>query len=99
MNMRTYPRITTILKFGLAAFAMGTFFEASVSAKAGQLVWVRAQTVDHFRALGLVPPGSYSHQKSQEPATIAVNKSGQGVGGQKQTTPKLARKNTQNVPS
>ena len=50
------PRITTITKFGLAAFAMGTFIEASVSAKAGQLVWVRAQTVDHFRAVGLVPP-------------------------------------------
>ena len=37
-----FPRITTIIKFGLAAFALGTFFEASVSAKAGQLVWVTA---------------------------------------------------------
>ena len=64
MNMRTYPRITTVTKFGLAAFAMGTFFEASVSAKAGQLVWVRAQTVDHFRAVGLVPPLAFSGRSS-----------------------------------
>jgi hypothetical protein len=66
MNMRTYPRITTILKFGLAAFAMGTFFEASVSAKAAQLVWVRAQKVDHFRAVGLVPPLAFSGRSSIE---------------------------------
>jgi hypothetical protein len=75
----------TIMKFGMAALAMGAFFGVSLPVKAGQLVWVRAQPVDHFRAVGLVPPGSYSHNENQNPATIAVSKAGQGVGEQKHT--------------
>jgi hypothetical protein len=43
----------------------------------------------------LMPPGSYSHNENQKPATIAVNKGGQGVGEQKQTTSKPPKKNTQ----
>jgi hypothetical protein len=64
---------------------MGAFFGVGLPVKAGQLVWVRAQPVDHFRAVGLVLPGAYSHDDNQKPATIAVNKGGQGVGEQKQT--------------
>ena len=83
----------TIMKFGMAALAMGAFFGVSLPVKAGQLVWVRAQPVDHFRAVGLVPPGSYSHNENQRPAAIAVNKAGQDVGEQMQA----AKKSTQRV--
>jgi hypothetical protein len=92
-------KITTIVRFGVVALAMGAFFGVGLPVKAGQLVWVRAQPVDHFRAVGLVPPGSYSHNEYQKPATIAVNKAGHGVGEQKQTTSKAAKKGTQHVRS
>jgi hypothetical protein len=61
------------------------------------VVWAR--TSNYFKARGLVPPGSYSHNENQKPATIAVNKAGQGVGEQKQTTSKPAKKNTQHISS
>jgi hypothetical protein len=77
---------------------MGAFF-GGLPVRADQLVWVRAQQLDYLKVRGLVPPGSYSHNENQKPATIAVNKAGQGVGEQKQTTPKLAKKNTQHVRS
>ena len=89
-------KITSIVRFGVVALAMGAFFGAGLPAKADQLVWVRAQQLDFWRARGLVPPGSYSNEK---PATIAVNKAGQGVGEQKQTTSKAAKKGTQHVRS
>jgi hypothetical protein len=80
-------------KFCLVALATGAFFGVGLPVKADQLVWVRAQQLDFWRARGLVPPGSYSHNESQKPATIAVSKAGQGVGEKKQTTSKLAQKN------
>jgi hypothetical protein len=43
-----------------------------------------------------MPPGSYFHNENEKPATIAVNKGGQGVGEQKQKTSKPAKKNTHN---
>jgi hypothetical protein len=46
-----------------------------------------------------MPPGSYSHNENQKRATIAVNKTGQRVGEQKQTVHKPAKKNMQNIPS
>jgi len=91
-------KITSIVRFGVAALAMGAFFEVGLPARAGQLVWVRAQQFDYWRARGLVPPGSYSHE-NQKPATIAVSTAGQGVGEQKQTTSKAAKKGTQRVRS
>jgi len=84
----------TNVKFGLAALAMGAFIGVGYPVRADQLVWVRAQPVDHWRGVGLVPAGSYSHHENQKPATIAVNKAGQGVGEQKQTTSKPAKENT-----
>jgi hypothetical protein len=92
-------KITTIIRFGVAALAMGAFFGVGLPVKADQLVWVRAQQLDYFRARGLVPPGSYSHNENQKPATIAVNKAGQGVGAQKQTMSKSSKKNTQHISS
>ena len=92
-------RMKTIIKFGLATLAMGTFFGVGLPVKAGELVWVRAQPIDFWRARGLMPPGSYSHNENEKPATIAVNKAGQGVGEQKQTAHKAAKKNMQNIRS
>jgi hypothetical protein len=92
-------KITSIVRFAVTAFAMGAFYGVGLPVKADQLVWVRAQQLDFWRARGLVPPGSYSHNENQEPATIAVNKAGQGVGEQKQTTSKAAKKGTQHVRS
>ena len=84
-------KITTIVRFGVGALALGTFFGVSLTVRADQLVWVRAQPLNYFKVRGLVPPGSY-----QKSATIAVNKGGQGIGEQKQTS-KPAKKNTQHI--
>ena len=89
-------KITSIVRLGVAALVMGAFSGVGLPVKADQLVWVRAQQLDFWRARGLVPPGYYSNEK---PATIAVNKAGQGVGEQKQTTSKTAKKGTQHVRS
>jgi hypothetical protein len=35
--------------------------------------------LNYFRVRALVPPGSYSKQKSGNPSTIATNKSGHGL--------------------
>jgi|SRR6266404_4785734 hypothetical protein len=92
-------KITSIVRFGVAALAMGAFFGVGLPVRADQLVWVRAKQLDYFRARGLLPPGAYFHDENKKPATIAVNKAGQGVGEQKQTTSKPAKKNTQHVRS
>ena len=92
-------KITTIVRLGVAALVMGALFGVGLPVKADQLVWVRAQQLDFWRARGLVPPGSYSQNENQKPATIAVNKAGQGVGEQKQTTSKAAKKGTQHARS
>jgi hypothetical protein len=89
-------KITSIVRFGVAALAMGAFSGVGLPVRADQVVWVRAQQLDFWRARGLVPPGSYSNEK---PATIAVTKAGQGIGEQKQTTSKAAKKATHPVRS
>ena len=88
-------KITSIVRFGVAAFAMGAFFGVGLPVRADQLVWVRAEKLDFWRARGLVPPGSYSHNENQRPATIAVNKAGQGVGKEKHKASKLGQRNAQ----
>ena len=96
-------RMKTNVKFGLAALAMGAFIGVGYPVKADSPGWVRpqpwAQPLDYFKVRGLVPPGSYSHNENQKPATIAVNKAGQGVGEQKQTTSKPAKKNIRHISS
>jgi hypothetical protein len=88
-------KITTVVRFGLAALVIGAFFGVGLPVRADQLVWVRAQSLDSFRARGLMPPGSYFHNENQKPATIAVNKAGRGVGEQKHKTSKLGQRNAQ----
>jgi hypothetical protein len=85
-------KIGGIVRFGVAALAMGAFFGVGLTGKADPPGWARAQQLDFWRARGLVPPGSYSHNENQKPATIAVNRAGQGVGEQKQTASKAAKK-------
>jgi hypothetical protein len=85
-------KIKTIVRFGFAALAMGTFFGVDLPVRANQLVWVRAQPLNSFKVRGLVPTGSYSHNEVQKPATVAVNKAGQGVGEKQQTTSNLRQK-------
>jgi hypothetical protein len=92
-------KITTIVRLGVAVLVTGALFGVGLPVRADQLVWVRAQQLDYFKVRGLVPPGSYSHMENQKPATIAVNKARQGVGEQKQTTFKPAKKNTQHISS
>jgi hypothetical protein len=94
-QMNQSCKTKTLVKFGVAALAMGAFFQASLPVKADQLVWVRAQQLDYFKVRGLVPPGSYSNKDNQKPATIGVSKSGKGVGEKKQTTSKLGQKGNQ----
>jgi hypothetical protein len=89
-------KITTIIRSGIAAFVMGGLFGVGLPVKAGPLVWVRTQKLDYFRARGLLPPGSYSHQ-NKKPATIAVTKARQGIRDQKQTASKSAKRITQGV--
>ena len=89
-------KITSIVRFGVAALAMGAFSGVGLPVRADQVVWVRAQQLDFWRARGLVPPGSYSNEK---PVTIAVNKAGQGIGEQKQTTSKEGKRHAHQVPS
>jgi hypothetical protein len=81
----------TISKFGLATLAVGAFWAATLPGM--------AETPDTFTRHGLPIPGAYFPQKtSEKPATIAVSKSGQGVGGQKQTS-KAGKKRAQPVHS
>jgi hypothetical protein len=89
-------KITTIVRLGVAALVMGALFGVGLPVKADQLVLVRAQQLDYFRARGLMPPGSYSHNENQKP-TIAVDKAGQG--DQKQTASKATKNGTQHVRS
>jgi hypothetical protein len=81
----------TISKFGLATLAAGAFWAATLPGK--------AETPDIFTRHGLPIPGAYFAQKeNQKPATIAVSKSGQGVGEQKQTS-KTEKKHAQPIHS
>ena len=88
-------KITSIVRFGVAALAMGAFFGVGLPVRADQLVWVRAKQLDYFRARGLLPPGAYFHDENQNPATIAVNKAGHGVGEQKHKASKLGQRNAE----
>jgi hypothetical protein len=80
--------MNTIIKFGLAALAAGAF--STLSSK--------AETPDIFTKHGLPIPGAYfKNKESQQPASVAVSKSGQGLGDQKQAAPKAGKKLTKSV--
>jgi hypothetical protein len=82
--------MNTIVKFGLAAIAAGAFLTSTVPGRAGEFV---DQNRNYFLKHGLPIPGeSFKKKENQQSATIAVSKSGNGVGQQKQTTSKAAKK-------
>jgi hypothetical protein len=80
----------TITKFGLAALAAGAFFGSTLPVNADQYA---SQLSDPFTKHGLPVPGAYFKAKENQPTTtVAVSKSGQGVGEGKQTVSKVEKK-------
>jgi hypothetical protein len=76
------------IKFGLAALAVGAF--STLPSK--------AETPDIFTKHGLPVPAVYfKNPESRHPATVAVSKSGKGVGEQNQTMSKAGKKHTKHV--
>jgi hypothetical protein len=87
---KKYKQMKTIVQFGLAVFAVAAF--SALPSK--------AETPDIFTKHGLPLPGAYfKNKESQQPATIAVSKSGQGVGEQKQSASKAGKKHPRHVRS
>jgi len=86
-------QMSTIIKFGLAAFAVGAFSTLSS----------RADTPDAtfaFTKHGLPVPGAYFKNKENgQPVTIAVSKSGTGVGQEEQTSAKRGKIPAKHVPA
>jgi hypothetical protein len=92
MDLSKVIQTKSIIKFGLAALWIGAILGTTLPSK--------AETPDTFTRHGLPLPGAYFKNKgSQQPATIAVSKSGKGVGEQKQTLSKIGKKRTQSVRS
>ena len=82
--------MNTIIKLGLAALTAGAFLASTVPGTAGEFV---DSNRNYFLKHGLPIPGeSFKKKENQQPATIAVSKSGSGVGAQKQATSKAAKK-------
>ena len=87
---KRYIAMKNIVQFGLAALAVGAF----------STLPTKAETPDTFTRHGLPIPGAYfKNRESQQPASVAVSKSGQGVGDQKQAAPKAGKKHTKFVHS
>ncbi|HET9373798.1 MAG TPA: hypothetical protein VFO40_02425 [Chthoniobacterales bacterium] len=64
-----------MIKWWLATLVTGAFL--------GGVLLSNAETPDIFTRHGLPIPGAYfKNKESQQPASIAVSKSGQGVGDQ-----------------
>jgi hypothetical protein len=87
----------TIAKFGLAALAVGAFFGSTLPVNADQYA---SQLSNPFTKHGLPVPGAYFKAKeNQQATTVAVSKSGRGVGEQKQPVPKVEKKSTHHARS
>jgi hypothetical protein len=79
----------TIAKIGLVTVAVGV-------AMAGSLTLQAAEQLDNWKVRGLTRPGAWFEKYNTEKATtIAVNKSGRGVGAQKSIAPKKRPKHVQ----
>jgi len=85
----------TIAKFGLAALAVGAFLGTALPSKADT-----PDATFAFTKHGLPVPGAYFTAKERQQATtLAVSKSGQGVGEGKQTVSKVEKKHPHHVRS
>ena len=75
--------MNTAIKFGFAALAAVTLYTCPAE----------AETPDSFTRHGLPVPGAYFNKsESRQPATVAVSKSGKGVGQAERTFSKADRK-------
>jgi hypothetical protein len=93
----------TITKFGLAALAAGALWAGALPSKAG-FVWISPSThlpadmpdpSNPFTKHGLPVPGAYFKAKENlQVTTVAVSKSGQGIGEGKQPVSKVEKKRT-----
>jgi hypothetical protein len=80
----------TIAKFGFTALAAGTFFGMALSSNANT-----PDPSNPFTKHGLPIPGAYFQaRENQQVATVAVSKSGQGIGEGKQPVSKVEKKRT-----
>jgi hypothetical protein len=87
----------TIIKFGFAVLAAGALFASTVQARADEYA---SESSNYFTKHGLPIPGAYFKAKeNQQATTIAISKSGQGVGAGKQTVPKVEKKRIHHVRS
>ena len=76
--------MNSIIKFGLATIAAGTILGSMVTVKADDYA---SELSNPFTKHGLPVPGAYfKSQENQQSATIAVSKSGKGVGQQTNST-------------
>jgi hypothetical protein len=70
--------MNSIIKFGLATITAGTLLGSTVTVKADDYA---SELSNPFTKHGLPVPGAYFKSKeNQQSATIAVSKSGKGVG-------------------
>jgi hypothetical protein len=80
----------TIAKFGLAALAVGAFLGTALPSNADT-----RDLSNPFTKHGLPIPGAYFQaRENHQAATVAVSKSGQGVGEGKQPVSKVEQKRT-----
>jgi|SRR5580692_5232112 hypothetical protein len=94
---KEYIQMKTIAKFGLAALAVGAFLGSTLPVNADQYV---SELSNPFTKHGLPVPGAYfKANENQLTTTVAVSKSGQGVGEAKQTVSKVDQKPTHHVRS
>ena len=85
MNPKQVIPIKKIIRSWLATLLTGAFLGVA---------WLsRAETPDTFTRHGLPISGAYFKSKeSQQPATVAVSKSGKGVGGKHNSTSQPEKK-------
>jgi hypothetical protein len=87
MNLLEVIQRQNIVKLSLAMVFTGTLLEGALPSK--------AETPDTFARHGLPIPGAYfKNKESQLPATVALSKSGQGVGDEKQPATKHKKTHT-----
>src|SRR5260370_41533579 len=80
----------TTVKVGLMALIGGVLLVGGLPARANQ-------PVDYWSVRGLTRPGAWFEKYDTEnPVTVAVSKSGEGIGQQKQTASKTIRKPARN---
>jgi hypothetical protein len=89
--------MNTIIKFGLATLATGAFFASTVQARADEYA---SASSNYFTKHGLPIPGAYFKAKeNQQTTTVAVSKSGHGIGEEKQPVSKVEKQPTHHARS